>query len=334
MRRSIGGLLILAGLFTILSVTSAASEVRLRAATIHSPSQPFTLSLKRWAAAMDKETNGEIKVSVFDSGSVVSNQQDAYSQVKTGTVDLTLSIVVKDDVPGLQIATFPYAFRGYEDWRKFMNGPAVEKMKDEFRAKTGIRLFDIQYLGSRHLTANKPIKIPEDLQGVKLRAVEVPIFLETLRAMGALATPIAFQEVLSSLKTGVIEGQENPIPTIHQMKFYEAQKYIMLTGHMMGGDFWMMNERKFQSLTPAQQQIVLRTVKEAIAWGEDLIVRQEKELLAELQAKGMTVIGPEQGLNVQAFIDRVRANAWPKLRADVGGAVLDAIIASEKTPSK
>jgi tripartite ATP-independent transporter DctP family solute receptor len=283
---------------------------------------------------MDKETNGEIKVSVFDSGSVVSNQQDAYSQVKTGTVDLTLSIVVKDDVPGLQIATFPYAFRGYEDWRKFMNGPAVEKMKDEFRAKTGIRLFDIQYLGSRHLTANKPIKIPEDLQGVKLRAVEVPIFLETLRAMGALATPIAFQEVLSSLKTGVIEGQENPIPTIHQMKFYEAQKYIMLTGHMMGGDFWMMNERKFQSLTPAQQQIVLRTVKEAIAWGEDLIVRQEKELLAELQAKGMTVIGPEQGLNVQAFIDRVRANAWPKLRADVGGAVLDAIIASEKTPSK
>ncbi|MBI3084737.1 MAG: hypothetical protein HYY88_03265, partial [candidate division NC10 bacterium] len=70
--------------------------------------------------------------------------------------------------------------------------------------------------------------------------------------------------------------------------------------------------------------------KEAIAWGEELIVRQERELLSELQAKGMTVIGPEQGLKVQAFIDRVRANAWPKLRADVGGAVLDAILASEK----
>jgi TRAP-type C4-dicarboxylate transport system substrate-binding protein len=219
MQRGIGRLLVLACLVTVMSVTSTAAQVRLRAATIHGPSQPFTLSLKRWAAAMEKETNGEIKVAVFDSGSVVSNQQDAYSQVKTGTVDLTLSIVVKDDVPGLQIATFPYAFRGYEDWRKFMDGPAIERMKDEFRQKTGIRLFDIQYLGARHLTANKPIKSPDDLQGVKLRAVEVPIFLETLRAMGALATPIAFQEVLSSLKTGVIEGQENPIPTIHQMKF-------------------------------------------------------------------------------------------------------------------
>ena len=330
MRQRIGQVLVLASLLGVLFATPAVSEIRLRAATIHGPTQPFTLSLRRWAASMERESGGEIKVAVFDSGSVVSNQQDAYSQVKTGSVDMTLSIVVKDDVPALQIASFPYAFRGYADWRKFMNGPDIQKLKDEFRQKTGIRLFDIQYLGSRHLTANKPIRTPEDLQGVKLRAVEVPIFMETVRAMGALATPIAFPELLSSLKTGVVDGQENPIPTIFQQKFYEAQKFIMLTGHMIGGDFWMMNERKYQSLTPAQQQMVDSTVKEAIAWGEELIVRQERELLSELQAKGMTVIGREQGLNVQAFIDRVRANAWPKLRADVGGAVLDAILASEK----
>lgn len=330
MRQRIGQVLVLASLLGVLFATPAVSEIRLRVATIHGPTQPFTLSLRRWAASMERESGGEIKVAVFDSGSVVSNQQDAYSQVKTGSVDMTLSIVVKDDVPALQIASFPYAFRGYADWRKFMNGPDIQKLKDEFRQKTGIRLFDIQYLGSRHLTANKPIRTPQDLQGVKLRAVEVPIFMETVRAMGALATPIAFPELLSSLKTGVVDGQENPIPTIFQQKFYEAQKFIMLTGHMIGGDFWMMNERKYQSLTPAQQQMVDRTVKEAIAWGEELIVRQERELLSELQAKGMTVIGPEQGLNVQAFIDRVRANAWPKLRADVGGAVLDAILASEK----
>lgn len=330
MRQRIGQVLVLAGLFGVLFATPAVSEIRLRAATIHGPTQPFTQSLRRWAASMERESGGEIKVAVFDSGSIVSNQQDAYSQVKTGSVDMTLSIVVKDDVPALQIASFPYAFRGYADWRKFMNGADIQKLKDEFRQKTGIRLFDIQYLGARHLTANKPIKTPEDLQGVKLRAVEVPVFMETVRAMGALPTPIAFPEVLSSLKTGVVDGQENPIPTIFQQRFYEAQKFIMLTGHMHGGDFWMMNERKYQSLTPAQQQMVDRTVKEAIAWGEELIVRQERELLSELQAKGMSVIGPEQGLNVQAFVDRVRANAWPKLRADVGGAVLDAILASEK----
>ncbi len=330
MRKVLNCVFALSALAGLTASAPAFSQTRFRIATIHGPTQPFTLSLKRFATSMERDTNGEIKGQVFDAGSVVSNQQDAYSQVKTGTVDLTLSIVVKDDVPGLQIATFPYAFRSYTDWRKFMNGPDMQKLKDEFRQKTGIRLFDIQYLGSRHLTANKIIKAPDDLRGVKLRAVEVPIFMETVRAMGALATPIAFPEVLSSLKTGVIDGQENPIPTIFQQKFYEAQKYVMLTGHMMGGDFWMMNEKKYQSLTPMQRDLVDKNVKEAIAWGEELIVRQEKELVAELQAKGMTIIGPEQGLNVQAFVDRVRADAWPKLKADVGDAVLDAVIAAEK----
>lgn len=330
MRKAFGFLLVFSALAGLATASPALSETRLRVATIHGPTQPFTLALRRFAASMERDTKGEVKGQVFDSGSVVSNQQDAYSQVKTGSVDLTLSIVVKDDVPGLQIASFPYAFRSYADWRKFMNGPEMQKLKDEFRQKTGIRLFDIQYLGSRHLTANKIIKSPEDLQGVKLRSVEVPIFMETVRGMGALATPIAFPEVLSSLKTGVIDGQENPIPTIFQQKFYEAQKYVMLTGHMMGGDFWMMNEKKYQALTPEQRTLVDKNVKEAIAWGEELIVKQEKELVGELQAKGMTIIGPEQGLNVQAFVDRVRANAWPKLKADVGDAILNAVLAAEK----
>src|SRR5262245_41611428 len=136
MRRGIGGLLILACLFVVLSVTAPAAQVRLRVATLRGPSEPVTAPLMRWDAALQKDTSGEIKVGVFESWSVVSNQQDAYRQVKTGTVDLTLSIVVKDDVPGLQIASFPYAFRGYEDWRKFMDGPAIERMKDEFRQKT------------------------------------------------------------------------------------------------------------------------------------------------------------------------------------------------------
>ena len=329
MRNGIGLLLILAGLCGLFA-TPAASEVRLRAANIHAASQPYTQALRRFGAALEKESGGEIKVSVFDSGSVVSNQQDAYSQVKTGTVDLTIASIVKDDVPALQISNFPYAFRNYQEWRKYMDGADVQRMKEEFRQKSGIRMLEIHYLGSRHLTANKAIKSPDDLAGLKIRAVELPAFLETVRGMGALATPVAFQEVLSSLKTGIIEGQENPIPTIHQMKFYEAQKFVMLTGHIQSGDFWMMNDRKFQSLTPAQQQMVMRLAKEAIAWGEELILKQEKELLADLQAKGMTVIGSEQGLNVQAFVDRVRANTWPKLRGEIGGAVLDAIIASEK----
>ena len=308
---------------------TAQAEVRIRAANIHAPTQPYTLALKRWGEALGEASAGEIAVAVFDSGSVVSNQQDAYGQVKTGTVDVTLISLVKDDVPELQIASFPYAFTSYEDWRAFMDGEFVQGLMNEFREKTGIRILGVQYLGARHLTANRAIMSPADLDGMKIRAVELPLFIETVRGLGGLATPVAFQEVLSSLKTGVIDGQENPIPTIHQMKFYEAQNHIMLTGHLRGGDFWMMNEAKFQSLSPAQQTLVQEHAAEAIAWGEQLILTQESELIADLESKGVTFIGPDQGLDVDAFRDRVRAEAWPKLVDDVGQGVLDAVMAME-----
>jgi TRAP-type C4-dicarboxylate transport system substrate-binding protein len=184
---------VIAGLLAGMPASGEAA-VRLRAANIHGPSQPYTLALKRWAEQVDKATGGEVKISVFDSGSVVSNQQDAYSQVKLGTIDATVAIVVKDDVPALQIAAFPYAFRDYPSWRAFMDGPDIQRLTEEFRTRTGIRILGVQYLGARHFTANRPVKKPEDLQGLKIRAVELPIFLETIRGLGALATPVALQE--------------------------------------------------------------------------------------------------------------------------------------------
>jgi TRAP-type transport system periplasmic protein len=319
---------VIAGLLAGMSASGEAA-VRLRAANIHGPSQPYTLALKRWAEQVDKATGGEVKISVFDSGSVVSNQQDAYSQVKLGTIDATVAIVVKDDVPALQIAAFPYAFRDYPSWRAFMDGPDIQRLTEEFRTRTGIRILGVQYLGARHFTANRPVKKPEDLQGLKIRAVELPIFLETIRGLGALATPVALQEVLGGLKTGIIDGQENPIPTIHQLKFYEAQNHIMLTGHLLGGDFWMINDKKLQSLPPAQQEQVAKLARESILWGDELLRRQEGELLEDLKKRGMTVIGPEQGLDVQAFVEKIRTNVWPKLAPEVGADVLAKLRQSE-----
>lgn len=304
----------------LFGTAQSMAQTKLRAANIHGPTQPYTLALERWAERVAERTGGEVTISVHPSGSVVSNQQDSYSQVRLGTVDATISIAVKDDVPELQLAVFPYAFRSYEEWRSFMDGPQMAQWMDEFREKTGIRILGIQYLGARHFTANRSILTPEDLKGLKIRAVELPIFMETIRGLGALATPVALQEVLSSLKTGVIDGQENPIPTIAQLRFFEAQDHIMLTGHLVGGDFWMMNDARFQSLSPEQQKAVTEEAREAMLWGDHFLLDQENELLSELEAKGMTVIDEDDGLDVDSFVEAVRSNVWPKLQDEVGGA--------------
>ncbi|MCF3933721.1 TRAP transporter substrate-binding protein [Acuticoccus sp. M5D2P5] len=314
-----------AGSVLLLGLSSADAQTKLRAANIHGATQPYTLALERWSENVAAATDGEITISVHPSGSIVSNQQDSYSQVKLGTVDATISIAVKDDVPELQLAAFPYAFRNYEDWRAFMDGPEMAAWMEEFREKTGIRILGVQYLGARHFTANKAVLSPDDLDGMKIRAVELPIFLETIRGLGALATPVALQEVLGGLKTGVIDGQENPIPTIYQLRFFDAQDHIMLTGHLLGGDFWMMNDARFQSLTPEQQETLQEEARKAILWGDEYLIQQETDLLAELEANGMTVIGEDDGLDVDAFVEKVRANVWPKLESEIGADALATI---------
>lgn len=320
----------LLGFVALVLDATAASAQTMRAANIHAASQPYSMALSRWAEKLDEATDGELTANTFHAGTVVSNQHDSYSQVKVGSIDVTIAVVVADDVPALQIVAFPYAFRNYDDWRAFMDSERIAELTEEFRELTGIRILGAQYLGARHLTANQPVLSPEDLSDLKIRAVELPVFLETVRALGAEPTPVAFQEVLTGLKTGVIDGQENPIPTIYQMNFYQAQSHLMLTGHLHGGDFWMMNEGRFQSLSAEHQELVQELAREAILWGDQQILEQEEELLGKLQDAGMTVIGPEEGLDVQAFVDRVRNDAWPRLADQVGQDVLDAVIAREQ----
>jgi TRAP-type C4-dicarboxylate transport system substrate-binding protein len=161
--------LILAAL-TLAIAPPAHAQIELRAANVHGPNLTQTLALRKWSELLDEATGGEITVRVFDSGTIVSNQQDAYGQVKIGTVDAVLSVAVENDVPALQIPFFPFAFDSYEEWRAFMDSEHMQALYDEFLEKTGIRILGIQYIGSRHLTANKPIYRPADLGGMKIRA--------------------------------------------------------------------------------------------------------------------------------------------------------------------
>jgi len=240
-------------------------------------------------------------------------------------IDATITLVVKDDVPSLQIIAFPYAFKSYESWRNFMDGDFIKAKEDEYLKKTGIHILGAQYLGSRHLTANKIFLKPEDLKGIKLRAIEMPVYMDMVRGLGALATPVAFPEVLQSLKTGIVDGQENPIPTIYQQKYYEAQKYVMLTGHLLGGDYWMMNEKKLRSFPEDQQKLIMKTAKDAIRWGDALLLQQEKDLIAKLQENGMKIIDKKDGLDIDAFAQSVR-KMYPKYEAELGKDVLDQVL--------
>ena len=124
-------------------------------------------------------------------------------------------------------------FRDFNHWKAFSTSPLFAELGEGYRAKSGgNKVVAITYYGERHVTSNKPINKPEDMKGLKIRVPDAPLYTMFPRAVGANPTPIAFAEVYLALQNGTVDAQENPLPTIDAKKFYEVQKYIVLTGHI------------------------------------------------------------------------------------------------------
>ncbi|WP_269496659.1 DctP family TRAP transporter solute-binding subunit [Castellaniella sp. S9] len=165
--------------------------------------------------------------------------------------------------PPLSVMTAAYAFKDYDGVKQFVNSDIGQRLYDEVLKKANIRIIGTWLYGTRHLTANKPIRTPEDLAGQKIRVPDAPIMLANLQAMGGSPTPMAFGEVYLGLQQKVIDAQENPLPTIQSMKFYEEQDYLMLTGHVVETTLIMVAEPFWQSLNDDQRAALSKAADEA-----------------------------------------------------------------------
>lgn len=163
----------------------------------------------------------------------------------------------------LSVMTAAYAFKDYDGVQQFVESEIGQRLYDEVLKKAGVRVIGTWLYGTRHLTANKKIRTPGDMAGLKIRVPDAPIMLANLQAMGGSPTPMAFGEVYLGLQQGVIDAQENPLPTIQSMKFYEEQKYLMLTGHVVETTLIMVAEPFWQSLNDDQRSALQKAADEA-----------------------------------------------------------------------
>jgi len=143
-------------------------------------------------------------------------------------------------------------------------------------------------------TRDKPIRVPEDLRGLKMRVPEAPLFVDMMRTLGAAPTPMSLGEVYLSLQTGVIDGQENPLPTINANKFMEVQKYINLTGHILVPLLPVASVQTWNSLPPADRQMLREALREGAALSDRLIRENEQRLRGEFQQRGVIFIDSDR----------------------------------------
>ena len=279
-----------------------AAQTKLKWAHVYETSEPYhTESV--WAAdEIKKRTSGKFDIQVFPASSL-GKETDINQGMQLGTVDMIISgsSFAARNYPRLGIAYYPFIFRDGDHLLAYSKSAVFKEMIDGFREKTGIQILAYTYYGARHTTSQKPFTDCAGMKGLKIRVPDVPAYRATPEACGANPTPIAFAEVYLALQNGTVDAQENPLTTIEAKKFFEVQKAIMLTGHIVDGLTTQVAPHVWTKLSDAEKKIFSDVALEAAARASAAIKKREAELVDEFKKKGLTIVA----VNRQSFVDAV-----------------------------
>lgn len=242
------------------------------------------------------ETNseGRIEVQVFPNEQLGS-EMDVINSIQLGTADMTITgESLQNWAPKAAMMAVPYLFRDADHMRKAVEGDVGKQIEAQITERTGLVPLAWFERGPRELTSNRPIKTPDDLDGLRIRVPNVPLFVDTWEALGARPTPMAFSEVFTSLQQNTIEAQENPLSLIESASFNEVQQYVDMTDHVRSWIYVVIGKQKLESMPDDLQTVVRDAASEMQAYEEKLFVEDQQRLEQALKDKGMKFVEVDQ----------------------------------------
>ena len=288
----------------------ANAQTKLKWAHVYETSEPVH-KYSVWAAEeIKKRTNGKYDIQVFPASSL-GKEADINQGLTLGTVDIILSgaSFAGNTYKPLAITYFPFIFRDAEHQLSYAKSDVFKELAKGYDDKSGNHITALNYYGARHVTsaAAKPVSKPEDMKGLKIRVPDAPAYLAFPKSLGANATPIAFAEVYLALQNGTVDAQENPLPTIEAKKFYEVQKNISLTGHIIDSLLTITSGQLWGKLSADEKKIFSDVMQEAAEKTGRDIIASEARLVDEFKKKGNNVITVDKN----AFREAVLKNTKP-----------------------
>jgi tripartite ATP-independent transporter DctP family solute receptor len=262
-----------------VSPSFAADAKKFRGGAILSPDDPMTLHLADWAKRIKQKTNGEVNITVFDSGKL-GGERETVEQMQVGALDCAVvsNAVLTNFAPTNGVYNLPYVFVNAKQCLAFDQTAEAKLLRDRFEKESGLKMIGFFPEGFRHvMNTKKPIQAPSDLKGLKIRVMENPIHVASINAMGAAATPISWNEVLTSIQTGVVNGFENSIPTLTSVKSWELMKNMAMTSHFYDVSFVVMAKKSWEVLSPVQQKAVMEAQTEALQQSLGVLDRANKD---------------------------------------------------------
>jgi len=313
----IGAALALTG--ALPPAVQAQNKVLLRIST---PAVPEDWHAKMWTVMkeqLEKTAPGEFDVQINLNASLFKQGTEPAAMAR-GNLEMS-SISAFDIaklVPEFSIFTAGYVVRDPDQQQKIFNGPIGEEMFKPVAEKMDVTILSTVYLGTREVNLRevRNVRTPADLKGVKLRMPGSKEWLFLGDALGATATPLAFGEVYLALKTGTIDGQDNPLPTVRAAKFYEVTKQVVLTDHLVDGIFIAIANKTWNALSAAQKQKLKAAAQAAAQYNNENRIKEEAQLVAFFKQQGLEVSVPDREAFrkhvQQVYLNSDYAKVWPK----------------------
>ncbi len=294
------GFAIAAALCTALFATSAFAQIEIKLGHVGEPGSLFQTSADEFAKRANAKLAGKVKVVTFGS-SQLGGDKEMIQKLKLGTLDMALpSTVMSSEVDLFGIFEMPYIVKDRAHMAKIEKEIFWPKLEPEAEKK-GLTVLAVWENGIRHITNSKrPIKVPADLKGIKLRVPEGKWRVKMFQAYGANPSPMKFSELFTALQTGVMDGEENPFTQIYSAKLQEVQKYLSLSGHVYTPAYLTVGTKRWNELPADVRKTLEETARETQAWVYQTAARDDSDLLGKLKQAGMQVNDVDQEAFVSA----------------------------------
>lgn len=288
---------------TLAVFGTASAKTTLKLATVTPSHHAYNEGAREFARLVGEATNGEVVVKVFPGGQLGKGERELLEGMQVGTIDIAVTSTgpVSNFSPDMGVLDLPFLFVDNANVDAALDGEVGRHLLDELES-AGIKGLAFMENGFRNFTNSAhALKQPVDFKGLKFRTMENPVHLASVRQLGAQATPMSWGEVYTSLQTGVIDGQENPVAIIHANKMSEVQKYLTMSGHFYSPAPLTMSLKKFKKLKPEWQAIFMDSAIKAANFERKVIRDNEVKMLADLKAWGMQVDSVDKTVFIEAM---------------------------------
>jgi len=307
---------------TGMAPVSAQTVLKLGWTTTDAPDDPYAVGARAFKDEVEKRLPGTVTVQLYPNRQL-GDEKQLVEGLRFGTVDAAIvtNAVVAQLEPALQLNDLPFLFTSAEHARRVLDGTVGEELAKKLDAK-GLVVLGYMEGGFRHMLNNKqPVREPKDVQSVKYRVMQNPVYIDMFNALGGAAVPMAWSETYTAVQQGTIDGLEMPLPIAVSSKYSEVTKYLSLTSHTYSANELMISKRVLNKLTSEQRVAVLAAGKAATATQRQHSTQSVEKLLATIRSEGMQVNQPEDFTPFQLAVRPIH----DKYSQRFGAALIDAV---------